>query len=85
MIPLLIVFHILWKNILFYLLILCYPIIFQVWRLQAALGEQTEITKFSQQEYERLQNVKFSVCVLSSGLKFNCENLYFNHNGSTIN
>ena len=28
------------------------------WRLQAALGEQTEITKFSQQEYERLQNVK---------------------------
>lgn len=32
----------------------------QVWRLQAALGEQTEITKYSQQEYERLQNVKFS-------------------------
>ncbi|KAK7354162.1 hypothetical protein VNO80_19620 [Phaseolus coccineus] len=30
----------------------------EVWRLQAALGEQTEITKFSQQEYERLQNVK---------------------------
>ncbi|KAL5186004.1 RING finger protein B [Glycine soja] len=30
----------------------------QVWRLQAALGEQTEITKFSQQEYERLQNEK---------------------------
>ncbi|KAL0415916.1 UNVERIFIED_CONTAM: hypothetical protein Slati_3423500 [Sesamum latifolium] len=28
----------------------------EVWRLQAALGEQTEITKFSQQEYERLQH-----------------------------
>lgn len=31
----------------------------QIWRLQAALSEQTEITKFSQQEYERLQNVIF--------------------------
>ncbi|KAK4436926.1 hypothetical protein Salat_0026500 [Sesamum alatum] len=30
----------------------------EVWRLQAALGEQTEITKFSQQEYERLQHEK---------------------------
>ncbi|CAN4086743.1 unnamed protein product [Withania somnifera] len=30
----------------------------EVWRLQAALGEQTEITKLSQQEYERLQNEK---------------------------
>lgn len=30
----------------------------EVWRLQAALGEQSEITKFSQQEYERLQNEK---------------------------
>ncbi|KAF8052329.1 hypothetical protein N665_1572s0010 [Sinapis alba] len=30
----------------------------EVWRLQAALGEQTEITKFSQQEYERLQKEK---------------------------
>lgn len=30
----------------------------EVWRLQAALGEQTEITKFSQQEFERLQNVR---------------------------
>ncbi|XP_059453710.1 uncharacterized protein LOC132184192 [Corylus avellana] len=30
----------------------------EIWRLQAALGEQTEITKFSQQEYERLQNEK---------------------------
>lgn len=30
----------------------------EVWRLQAALGEQTEITKFSQHEYERLQNEK---------------------------
>ncbi|KAG5229937.1 Transmembrane Fragile-X-F-associated protein [Salix suchowensis] len=29
----------------------------EVWRLQAALGEQTEITKYSQQEFERLQNV----------------------------
>ncbi|KAF4386374.1 hypothetical protein F8388_020001 [Cannabis sativa] len=28
----------------------------EVWRLQAALGEQTEITKYSQQEFERLQN-----------------------------
>lgn len=32
----------------------------QVWRLQAALGEQTEITKYSQQEYERLKNVKIN-------------------------
>ncbi|GAB4860958.1 hypothetical protein Ancab_036118 [Ancistrocladus abbreviatus] len=30
----------------------------EVWRLQAALSEQTSITKFSQQEYERLQNEK---------------------------
>lgn len=30
----------------------------EVWRLQAALGEQAEITKYSQQEYERLQNEK---------------------------
>ncbi|XVE64080.1 hypothetical protein DITRI_Ditri07aG0072500 [Diplodiscus trichospermus] len=30
----------------------------EVWRLQAALGEQTEITQFSQQEFERLQNEK---------------------------
>ncbi|KAI5660156.1 hypothetical protein M9H77_28949 [Catharanthus roseus] len=30
----------------------------EVWRLQAALGEQTEITKISKQEYERLQNEK---------------------------
>jgi len=29
----------------------------QVWRLQAALGEQSEITKCTKQEYERLQNV----------------------------
>lgn len=33
----------------------------QVWRLQAALGEQTEITKYSQEEYERLQNVIFQL------------------------
>ncbi|XP_072971429.1 uncharacterized protein [Typha angustifolia] len=30
----------------------------EVWRLQAALGEQTEITKCTKQEYERLQNEK---------------------------
>ncbi|CBI15413.3 hypothetical protein AAG906_014101 [Vitis piasezkii] len=30
----------------------------EVWRLQAALGEQSEITKYSKQEYERLQNEK---------------------------
>ncbi|KAK9106839.1 hypothetical protein Syun_022850 [Stephania yunnanensis] len=30
----------------------------EVWRLQAALGEQAEITKYSQQAYERLQNEK---------------------------
>ncbi|KAJ3672925.1 hypothetical protein LUZ60_006299 [Juncus effusus] len=30
----------------------------EVWRLQAALGEQTEITKCTQQEFERLQNEK---------------------------
>ncbi|CAL9117646.1 unnamed protein product [Musa textilis] len=36
----------------------------EVWRLQAALGEQAEITKYSQQEYERLQNEKVlcSIC-----------------------
>ncbi|XP_021659497.2 uncharacterized protein LOC110649289 isoform X3 [Hevea brasiliensis] len=30
----------------------------EIWRLQSALGEQTEITKYSQQECERLQNEK---------------------------
>lgn len=30
----------------------------EVWRLQSILGEQTNITKFSQQEYERLQHEK---------------------------
>ncbi|XP_010523403.1 PREDICTED: uncharacterized protein LOC104801757 isoform X2 [Tarenaya hassleriana] len=30
----------------------------EIWRLQAALSEQTEITNYSQQEYERLQNEK---------------------------
>ncbi|KAH1139237.1 hypothetical protein AAZX31_10G193500 [Glycine max] len=30
----------------------------EIWRLQAALGEQTQVTKFSQDEYERLQNEK---------------------------
>ncbi|XVF50651.1 hypothetical protein PTKIN_Ptkin04bG0119000 [Pterospermum kingtungense] len=30
----------------------------EVWRLQAALGEQLEIKKFSQQEFERLRNEK---------------------------
>nr|XP_043636546.1 uncharacterized protein LOC122607598 isoform X2 [Erigeron canadensis] len=30
----------------------------EVWRLQAALGEQMETTKFSLQEFERLQNEK---------------------------
>ncbi|KAK1433649.1 hypothetical protein QVD17_10563 [Tagetes erecta] len=30
----------------------------EVWRLQAALNEQTELTKSSQQNYERLQNDK---------------------------
>ncbi|KAG8379376.1 hypothetical protein BUALT_Bualt07G0082200 [Buddleja alternifolia] len=35
----------------------------EVWRLQAALGEQTEITKFSQQEYERLQHVTILVLI----------------------
>ncbi|XP_071927876.1 uncharacterized protein [Coffea arabica] len=28
----------------------------EIWRLQAALSEQTEVTKFSQEEFERLQN-----------------------------
>ncbi|KAK6251696.1 hypothetical protein QUC31_013416 [Theobroma cacao] len=36
----------------------------EIWRLRAALSEQTEITKFSQQEFERLQNV-FSGASLS--------------------
>ncbi|CAL0299744.1 unnamed protein product [Lupinus luteus] len=30
----------------------------EIWRLQAALGEQTEVTKYSQEQYERLQNEK---------------------------
>lgn len=30
----------------------------EVWRLQAALGEQTEITKHQQQEYDHLNNEK---------------------------
>ncbi|KAG8062273.1 hypothetical protein GUJ93_ZPchr0003g16514 [Zizania palustris] len=30
----------------------------EVWRLQAALGEQSEITKCTKQEFERLQNEK---------------------------
>ncbi|KAJ7943213.1 Transmembrane Fragile-X-F-associated protein [Quillaja saponaria] len=30
----------------------------EIWRLQAALSEQSEVTKYSQQEYERLQNEK---------------------------
>ncbi|XP_057735569.1 uncharacterized protein LOC130950982 [Arachis stenosperma] len=30
----------------------------EIFRLQAALGEQTQVTKFSQEEYERLQNEK---------------------------
>ncbi|XP_062159206.1 uncharacterized protein LOC133866634 [Alnus glutinosa] len=30
----------------------------EIWRLQAALSQQTEITKYSEQEYERLQNEK---------------------------
>ncbi|KAM0952690.1 putative transcription factor C2H2 family [Dioscorea sansibarensis] len=39
----------------------------EVWRLQAALGEQTEITKYSQQEYERLQNEKILCRVCFEG------------------
>lgn len=30
----------------------------EIWKLQAALSAQSEITKYSQQEYERLQNEK---------------------------
>ncbi|KDO64514.1 hypothetical protein CISIN_1g010814mg [Citrus sinensis] len=30
----------------------------EVWRLQAALGQQSEITNYSRQEFERLQNEK---------------------------
>lgn len=30
----------------------------EIWRLQAAVNEQTEVTTYSQQEYERLQNEK---------------------------
>ncbi|MCE3216237.1 hypothetical protein HAX54_005666 [Datura stramonium] len=40
----------------------------EVWRLQAALGEQAEITKLSQQEYERLQNVNFLISLRLSQL-----------------
>ncbi|XLT04952.1 hypothetical protein HN51_043701 [Arachis hypogaea] len=32
----------------------------EIFRLQAALGEQTQVTKFSQEEYERLQNLEMS-------------------------
>ncbi|XP_051147944.1 uncharacterized protein LOC127263053 [Andrographis paniculata] len=39
----------------------------EVWRLQAALGEQAEITKFSQQEYERLQQEKILCRVCFEG------------------
>ncbi|XP_073139839.1 uncharacterized protein [Henckelia pumila] len=39
----------------------------EVWRLQAALGEQTQITKFSQQEYERLQHEKILCRVCFEG------------------
>ncbi|EPS62513.1 hypothetical protein M569_12277, partial [Genlisea aurea] len=39
----------------------------EVWRLQAALGEQTEITKFNQQEYERLQHEKILCRVCFEG------------------
>lgn len=51
----------------------------QVWRLQAALGEQTEITKFSQQEYERLQNVMLSPLLLIITLftRFSFQNRFF--------
>ncbi|KAB1221134.1 hypothetical protein CJ030_MR3G024379 [Morella rubra] len=40
----------------------------EIWRLQAALSEQTEVTKFSQQEYERLQNVIFWTLTDASNL-----------------
>ncbi|GFZ18481.1 transmembrane Fragile-X-F-associated protein [Actinidia rufa] len=36
----------------------------EIWRLQAALSEQREITNFSQQEYERLQNVIAATFIL---------------------
>ncbi|XP_008782280.2 uncharacterized protein LOC103701851 isoform X1 [Phoenix dactylifera] len=39
----------------------------EVWRLQAALGEQSEITKYSQQEYERLQHEKILCRVCFEG------------------
>ena len=49
-----------------------FPLVhFQVWRLQAALGEQSEITKCTKQEYERLQNVwPLLVSALSFHLKY---------------
>ncbi|KAK9114763.1 hypothetical protein Syun_021560 [Stephania yunnanensis] len=39
----------------------------EVWRLQTALGQQAEITKFRQQEFEKLQNEKVlcRICFLS--------------------
>nr|DAD31687.1 TPA_asm: hypothetical protein HUJ06_010538 [Nelumbo nucifera] len=46
----------------------------EVWRLQAALGEQTEITKYSQQEYERLQNVMLLTLPCKSPIcEYNCK------------
>ncbi|CAB4295557.1 unnamed protein product [Prunus armeniaca] len=45
----------------------------EIWKLQAALSEQTEITKFSQQEYERLQNLSRIIILkkLKSEMSFN--------------
>ncbi|GAY58075.1 hypothetical protein CUMW_184300 [Citrus unshiu] len=37
----------------------------EVWRLQAALGQQSEITNYSRQEFERLQNVILSTLIVS--------------------
>ncbi|KAF9595323.1 hypothetical protein IFM89_038475 [Coptis chinensis] len=37
----------------------------EVWKLQAALGEQSAITKYTQEEYERLQNGNLSTLIFT--------------------
>ncbi|KAG6752953.1 hypothetical protein POTOM_042994 [Populus tomentosa] len=58
----------------------------EVWRLQAALCEQTEITNYSQQEFERLKNVIFSsfadgLLIKGHGLNHEISKYYFDVTG----
>lgn len=47
-------------------------VLLQVWRLQAALGQQSEITNYSRQEFERLQNVILSTLIVSFTVLVHC-------------